>query len=445
MIDVLLANALVYIFTFFYAFYKARKLNIYVFIWLAYSIVTLMGYFCVKWDMYYIKDANLGYKLSPLPYILAYMTTLLLTHPLKKYKRFYFDVSLLNSKHVYYLSFIIALVLIFQTVINGIRAYVIFNLGGFGEAYMMSHEGESISVLDSQLLNRLFHISSVITHGFTALYAVYYLHRILKSKDSKMLNYFLFVLAFLPDIMLAFATGSKGGLFFIFFSLLFYYLLFQSYFSKKVNRHFLMIGGVIGVIFLISVMSIIVGRIENKTGYKADELQTSTHIVHYLGESYPNLGVFYYKRVKAHPNGRRFFPEFFDNNAEEYYKKNGLSQKFNYWERKTKVNMALFKTFWGDWYVEFGLLGSIVGIIIIYIAFKSLCFDSTIWTLSRLPLICFYYNRILIRGCFSGNGIEGSEIHKSLIFILAITFIIRHFERTGRLTLQKRIHIQEQR
>ena len=235
--------------------------------------------------------------------------------------------------------------------------------------------------------------------------------------------------AFLPSIMSSLAAGSKGGLFFVSFGILFFYLIFRPYLNSKINRRFIVIGGIVAFIFISTVLSIVSERIELKMRYTDDSLEQS-HLVRYLGESYPNLGVFYYGQVKQHPNGRRFFPEFFDTNAEAtIYKYKGIDEKFDYWNGITGVRMANFKTFWGDWYVEFGTIGSCIAILIMYYIFRKLCFTSSNWTLSRLPLIYFFYIKIIIRGCFTGSGLEGTETHKAILVLVLLTFILRRVER----------------
>ena len=432
--DVLLINAIVHILTFFYAYYRAKKFNLYVCIWLAYGIVTFMGYLCVVWNMHYIKDVDLGYKVNIMPYIYSYLTTLLLTYPFKKIGKIKFDFTILQSKKLFNLSLFLGVVFLFQTIVNGITAYIVVNTIGLGEAYMMGHEGESLNVFGSDFLNRIIHVSSVITSSFSAIYVVFYISRIISKKGKLINNVLLMSLAFLPNVMSALTSGSKGGLFFTAFGLIFYYMLFRSYFTEKQNRYIVILGAIVGVFFLYSVMAIVTSRIETATKADANEEQRQSHIVHYLGESYPNLGAFYYNQVKEHPYGRRFFPEFFDINPEDDYKYEGIYRKFFYWESKTGVPMGRFKTFWGDWYVEYGTYGSFIGIIIVFFFFKKMCFES-FWRISSLPILYFYYIKIIIRGLFTGSGLEGTETHKALLVILIVSFVMKFYETRRRLSV----------
>ena len=428
--NILLLNAVVYICTFLYAFYKAKTLNLYVFIWLAYSIVTLMGYLCVSWDMYYVKgEVDLGERLSITPYVLSYFTTLLLTHPFKEYRKFTVNYQLFRSGFLFKLSVVLLFVFVFQTIVNTYRAFIVVNTVGLGEAYYMQHEGESIVVFESEILNRIVHITRVLSDSCISIYVIYFLSRITSRIGNLYINLAMMSVAFLPSIMSSLAAGSKGGLFFVSFGILFFYLIFRPYLNSKINRRFIVIGGIVAFIFISTVLSIVSERIELKMRYTDDSLEQS-HLVRYLGESYPNLGVFYYGQVKQHPNGRRFFFFFFYTNAEAtIYKYKGIDEKFDYWNGITGVRMANFKTFWGDWYVEFGTIGSCIAILIMYYIFRKLCFTSSNWTLSRLPLIYFFYIKIIIRGCFTGSGLEGTETHKAILVLVLLTFILRRVER----------------
>ena len=421
--DIILFNAIIYLLTTIFIFYKIRKVNLYVIIWGAYSVVTLMGYYCTVNDIHYTHDENLGYKVDVIPYINAYLTILLLTHPFSKIKSTNYDLSIFDKAYIGYLLKPIGLLYLYQALYNGINAYVISITFGSGEAYYMIHQGESLDVFNGTIWASLMHKISIITQSAESYYVVYYINRIINKKGQLLMNIVLLGFAFLPNILVSVVSGSKGGLFFTAFGFIFYYILFKDYLDSRTKNTIVKIGGILSIILIIYVISITIDRID-ASGTVADEESTGSHLASYLGESYPNLGAFYYDQVKQHPYGKRFFPEFFSDNPEKKYEGLGLDGKFNYWEPKTGVPMGLFKTFWGDWYLEFGLFGSILAIFLLYICFKCLCFNS-ISKLHTLPILHFYFINIIIQGCFTGSGIEGSLKHKIFLATVALSVIAK--------------------
>lgn len=423
-INILLINALAYFATLLFAIYKFRRFNIYVLIWSAYTIVAYMGYYCVKEDMHYSHDINLGYKLEITPYICAYLTIVLFTYPFYRMdeKKINWNINLppILVKIIYFVGFLF----IVQTIFNGISAYIISHTIGFGEAYLRAHEGNYSNVIGSDILNRVLHYSEVLTNALQPFYVVYFFIQIIKGSDTFWKNICMLLLAFMPSIFSAIAGGSKGTLFFTACEIVFYYLLFRPTLSPNYNKRITIIGSIIGIIMIFYVITITLSRFEAINGVSANSRQQQNEIVHYLGESYPNLGYFYYGKVYNHPNGRRFFPEFFADNPENKYKHSGLDTKFEYWESITHVPMALFKTSWGDWYLEYGFWGSFIAIILVYLFFYKLWIKDYS-KFYNIGVISFYYTSIVIQGCFTGSGLEGSQKHNTLLLLIIISLYIK--------------------
>lgn len=423
-INILLVNALAYFFTLLLAIYKFKRLNLYVLIWSAYSIITYMGYYCVKENMHYSKDINLGYKLDIIPYICAYFTIVLFTYPFYRMDERKINWNINIPQKIVKLIYFVGFLFIIQTIVNGVSAYIISQTIGFGEAYVRAHEGDYSNVIGNNLLNRILHYSEVLTNALQPFYVIYFFIQLKKKLNSFWKNVFMILLAFMPSIFSAIAGGSKGTLFFTSLEILFYYLLFRPSLSSNYNKKLTIMGSFIGTIMIFYVIIITVSRIETIHGVSANSTQQQNEIVHYLGESYPNLGYFYYNKVYKHPNGKRFFPEFFADNPEDKYKYAGLDKKFEYWESKTHVPMALFKTSWGDWYLEYGFWGSFIAIILIFIFFYKLWIKDYN-KFYNIGIISFYYTYIIIQGCFTGSGLEGSQKHNTFLLLIIVSIYIR--------------------
>lgn len=423
-IDILLVNAVVYIATLIFAILKFKRLNLYVIIWFAYSVVTLMGYISVKLNMHYSEDPDLGLKLPLTPYVCAYFTTVLLTYPFYRIRENKFRFNISFPKWLLILIKLSAYIFVILTIISAVTAYIVANTIGFGEAYVMGHEGEYVDIIGDNFIVRVIHYLQVATNAVKPFYIVYYFNQIVQKHRKFWANILMILLAFMPETFSAIAGGSKGTLFFTMLNIVFYFVFWGGLLATKEKKKLTSVAIFVGIFMSFYVVTISLSRFEAISGSVADKTQQQNEIVHYLGESYPNLGYFFYGKVKKHPNGRRFFPEFFKDNPENQYKYEGIDGKFSYWNRITKVPMEVFKTTWGDWYVEYGFWESIVALIIVFFIFYKFWLRDY-GLLSNIGIVAFYYSNVVIRGCFSGSGLEGTQVHNTLILILVFSYLLR--------------------
>lgn len=427
-IDVLLLNAIVYVLTLLFAWIRLKKFNLFILLWIAYSIVAVAGYYCVINDLHYSHDERLGCRVDIVPYIFAYLTNLLITSPFYR-----LDVKKIRISHITKMNFfkqfagLMNIVFTIKLITSVLVLIVVVTTIGMGNAYYMIHEGTSI-LARYPILDKISWLIGLIIPVFKPVYVIYYMQRLIEKKGSMSLNLYFFAIAFLPNFITDIAMGSKGGLFFSVFEMLFYYVLFRTAIPTNINKVILRIGSVLGMVLIINVFMISISRIDTDVN-NSDETGTE-HVIRYIGEAFPNLGWEFYGKVKTNPNGARFFPEFFD---EQKY--SSQDDKFDYWTPKTGVSMALFKTFWGDWYVEFGLWGSFIAIFILYILSKKLIFNQY-WKLSKIPLVAFYFLYITIYGCFVGSGIEGVGRHRTFLLLLIFGWFINRIEEKTKYALK---------
>ena len=249
-IDILLLNAIVYVLTLTFAWMKLRRFNLFVLLWIAYSIVAVSGYYCVVNDLHYSHDANLGYKVAPEPYLFAYLTNLLITSPFYR-----MDVGRLELSHIVEIKLykqiagLIAVFFTLQLVTSIIILVFVQATIGMGNAYYMIHEGVSV-LSSSPLLAKMSWISGLLTPIVKPVYAVYTIQKLIQNKGSKYKNIYLFLIAFLPGFITDIAMGSKGGLFFSVFEMLFYYVLFWKAIPQKINKTIMKFGTILGVAIL---------------------------------------------------------------------------------------------------------------------------------------------------------------------------------------------------
>lgn len=177
------------------------------------------------------------------------------------------------------------------------------------------------------------------------------------------------------------------------------------------------------VLLVIGAYIIDEGRIETRQSGK-DAQET---LLTYMGESMVNIGYVFYDKVKKHPYGRRFYPELFDNNVRRTQDDNLF-----YWRNYTGVEIQLFKTFWGDCYIEFSLLGSVIYIIIIYLAWDRYVLRKCNKPY-MFPLVFYYYHYFLIWGIFS-HGFTGTRSHIMLIYLIVTCVILKY---NGQVSIHK--------
>ena len=434
MFDVFLINAIAYIATSSIAFWYFRRLNLYILVWIAYSIIAIFGYICVNMNLHYSHDINLGYHVSVIPYICCYITTFLLTWPLIKFDERKIKMNILDLNIFDKLVAISVLLFTFYSSVNAVRAYIISSTIGFGEAYMMAHAGETNTFFGfSPLFFSIFGWIGNICNAIQPIYVLYFVNRIIKHRGSLPLNLLYCSLAFMPMLFSSLMMGGKAGIFFIVIDVSFFFMIYKNRTSIKVKFKYYVLG-FIALYFLSSLVSVVTQSRLDEMNNDKTVLETS---ISYLGESFPNVGWNLFGKVKNHPNGERFFPEI----GGYFGTKTKLSQDddFDMWGLKTGVDIYIFKTFWGDCYVEFGMLGSFVYISILFLVMYTF-FLRKPNRMSIFPVLFFYYHYILIWGLFTADGFIGFGKHRMFIFMIIIGFLIYYFieKRNVNLILIKR-------
>lgn len=149
-------------------------------------------------------------------------------------------------------------------------------------------------------------------------------------------------------------TGNRAGMFYLLVNLTFFFFIIKQYLSKKALHRILFLASVITIILFSITMDISEERFEHT------DLGTIGKIQRYFGEVFPNLGYQYWEHVKNHTFGARkfftYYSLFTDSNGLNLQ---GFDESFSYWSYITGVDTTLFKTVFGDLYIEFGTIGAI--------------------------------------------------------------------------------------
>ena len=221
----------------------------------------------------------------------------------------------------------------------------------------------------------------------------------------------------MPAILGALARGSKGSLFFVAWDMMFFYIICAQLISPKVKKGIVLSGAIVILLLLLGSTAIQSGRNDLRGGKTSVE----EVFIRYLGESMPNVGWEVYDKVKWHPNGRRFYPEFFGSEGD----KSKLSHEdwHYYWGAKIGVPVEKFHTFWGDSYMEFGLINSLIYVFLIALLWDKFVFKYSN-NISWIPLVAFYYKFFIIWGVFGHGGFSGSRRHVLFIYLIIVCIII---------------------
>ena len=430
-IDYILLNAIVYVITLLIIMMRERHFSVYVLLWSIYAFTAVMGYVILKTDDWDYSNPNLGTTVSFLPYVMAYLSLHLISYPFKGYNEANINYTILKPNKVMdSLCGIMIVSYVFLGLVTGLTAYTVSSTIGFGEAYEMVNEGASEGTLLREVLGEglffwIYRICCWIVIP-TPVFILYYLIKMHYEKNRWNRYLFYIFLSQIRPVAQALIGGSRGALFFLLFDLLFYFIVFR----RIISPHFDVKNGLIlisvGVLFVVVFISIISSRIENKQGYVTQD-DTRHSMMSYMGQSYPNLGAYYYDNINHNINGRRFFPEFFTPDTESVYEKMKMTRT-EYWNMKMGVPMEKFKTFWGDWYIEFGFLGSIAGLLLLYFFFKIICFNHK-YRLFAIPILVFYFEKVCMFAFANGTGIAGSDAHKQFYISLLTSGILLLYEK----------------
>lgn len=430
-IDYILLNAIVYVITLLIIMMRERHFSVYVLLWSIYTFTAVMGYVILKTDDWDFSNPDFGTTVPFLPYVMAYFSLHLISRPFRGYNEANINYTILKPNKVFdSLCGIMIISYIFLGIVTGIIAYTVANTIGFGEAYEMVNDGASEGTLLGEALGEglffwIYRICCWIVIP-TPIFILYYLIKMHYEKNRWSRYIFYIFLSQIRPISQALIGGSRGALFFLVFDLIFYFIIFR----KIISPHFAVKNGLflvsIIIMFLVVSVYIISSRLENTQGYVTQD-DTRHSIMLYVGQSYPNLGTYYYDKVNHHIYGRRFFPELFSPNTESIYKKMEMSRT-EYWNMKMSVPMEKFKTLWGDWYVEFGFWGSIAGLLLLYFLFKIICFNHK-YHLFAIPILVYYFEKICMFAFATGTGIAGSDAHKQFYFSLLVSGVLYLYEQ----------------
>ena len=381
-------------------------------VWSGYTLSALMSCFAVVNNLYY-SSIDFTYQttcIAPLFFLLT--TNLIISLPFRKIDERKIELTRINTDLPIYKAFVY-FSLFFFFIISIMKIYeatAIQTVSSYSDVYQMMNDGDSTKMLRDLLytnsfLRTLSGIGGSYCPTMAPLIIIYLFNKVIKKRELKIETVFCFIITLIPVVLHGVTNASRGGIFFEMFQLLFFYMIIRPYLKKKIRKIFLIGSILVLTLFWGISYAITESRLETRQGsYTAYE-----EIMIYFGQ--PMLNVCYYQdKIKYHPMGKRFLD----------IREGGENQTFkDYWNNKTGAQVQIFKTYYGDVYLEFGLVGAFLFVILYTSAWNSVVLKKY-----RQPLFIpfvWYYFLTLIFGVFDFKNLF--NIYSIWLFILILLCI----------------------
>ena len=415
--EIFVVNVFLYVVLFLWALRNKKDCSaFYIFSGLMYAVVACMGVYIFNENIYQneIPDHRGLECLSYTPFFLMFVMMLVVFWPLKTIPKFELEWS---DRRVNWFSNI-AVLLIVSHMFFWLYGFQLDAASDLGDAYHMSVSGDLAlqyssdgEVIISKILRRL---SLCITPIF------FYLQFYRFSKSAKIGAAVVYLcMGIFASVVPAILQGSRGSLFFTLFSLIYVYTVFKDEIPLKTKKKLYGLFAVVIVTMSFYVVVISVMR------SKGDSEGAIIKIFRYFGEPFLNLGLVYWNSTDVHTYGIRYFPKLLElyGGFELPESKYGVDALREFWTRIYGVNMYYFKTFFGDLYMEFGVVGAFI---------VSALTATGAWLSKKLknPLLChfilyYYAKNVVIWGIF-GFGVT-QNVCVDLAYALVFWYIFSKF------------------
>ncbi len=416
--NILLFNFILYSIWSAFTLFKEKRITIYSALVLFYLIVAFLGYYTVSSGIYY--DVFGFTPLSTLqlePYIYAIATYMILFWPLRNIKFDDYRTDAIFSKKVAQCLKIWVGYFSLFTILKLFEAVASITLG-LGDTYDARHvDGQELFVYDNIILQKFNGYGFFLLNATVPFVMAYVFIGLNKKRISNTYAVILIFLSYVPSILSGIAMGSRGSLFMTSFCFVFFILLFWRFIPKS----FLSKIYLYGVIF-VSLVLIYSWMITSDRVGKGSEGFNS--ILRYFGESFPNLGFIFWDNVKYHPMGLRFFPNFLIENEKSLY--TSVDDSYQYWGFKTGVPVLNFKTYFGDLYIEFGLVYAFAFVTGCSLLVKKY-FNRYKVNVFNLSFLYFYYQLCIF--AFAGFTKDGHQAFFQLMIVVIVSVGLKYITR----------------
>lgn len=407
---ILFINFIAYLSWLLFTWLKDKKVTVYLLLVSFFTFIAFMGFFTVLTGIYQDTFGDFGLKrLKIEPYIYCFITYVILLYPFR-----HLEIDFSNNDFLFshYMKVFVNIWVIFFTIYTALRlGEAISSISsGLGEAYENRHiNGESLFVYHNVFLAKIIGYGTFLATATVPIIMCYALIGVTRKKNTLGYSLFLITLCFLPLFSTSLGMGSRGGLFMNILCLLFFVILLRNYTPKKFIR-------IIEILF-ISILSIVLFYSWIITVYRvSDGASGFESICRYFGEPFPNLGGNYWNQVLVHPMGTRLYPNLFG------IELNGSTQDiYDYWYIITGVPVLNFKTYFGDLYIEFDVIGAFVFVTLGTLLMLAIVKNKSLGFL-KLPCVYYYYQLCVY--AFAGMTKEGHHATFELFIVFTVIFVL---------------------
>lgn len=412
---VLICNALLYVFTTI-VMYRKLGMRPFVFLWMFYSVFAVFGIILVSSRLYFVAfSMSAETPLSFEPYIYNYFCMMAMTLPL--YKITGKEPGIKNatisprSKRVFRVIFLIFLIYF------GCKLFELSLYGNMGYAErhkMITQDGEGVKIGQHSAI--IGYTTGICAKLYSIVYplAMFYVLMLLRNKASILKITLLFALCVSPMLTGYVVNGNRAGMFYLMANLAFFFFLTKDYLSRKQLSRIYLLCGMLALLLFTFSSSI------SEERFQHTDIGTTGSVLRYFGEVFPNLGYQYWNEVNNFTMGARKFSSYYSLLTGINFNLQGFDETFAYWSFFTGVDCALFKTVFGDLYLEFGTVGALIFASIFSLIMFRVTKNSEL-SVYNLPFYYYYF-------AFSTNLIfDIGIIYTSInfIYILVGIFILQ--------------------
>lgn len=293
----------------------------------------------------------------------------------------------------------------------------------YGDLYDMLNDEDSTTLLrdllySNTLLKMLSGVGGRYCTVMAPLILLYFFNKIAKYHKIKIEYILCMIFAVIPLVLQGVTIASRGALFFSLTELFFFYFIIKSYISKRLRKIILFVS----IFFFVSMSGLFLSITESRVETRNSMYSSFEDIMIYAGQPMLNA-CYFHDRIYYHPMGKRIL---------DIRESNGKHMVFrDYWNNKTGCEVQLFKTYYGDLYLEFGLLIALA-FTIIYTRLWNMLVIKKYKNAIYLPFL-YYYFHILIFSYFNFDKLKWISIWTGLLIIIClyINFNSRDYSISG--------------
>lgn len=409
--SVIIVNILLYVLFLYYNYrssYKGKKLIMII------AVLFLLSSFCTLlfYDTFLYRNLT-EKRHAPFSFwaiIYLYVNFVVYCFPIQSFNMNSSNINIPNLKYFNYIICFLGLISIVPFLEN-LKAVLGMNSVSLVDSYYDKISGDFNARKHLSLIGR---ICNGIILWFQYITPVLFFYTLLYSKKKTYV--YLSFIAFINPVLLGIIGGGRGALFQTFCVLLFNYILFYGRFSKRSKQYINITGIVICLLIAIALIYITFSRAEGDLDFALQQ------VYRYLGEGFANFGeVGWY--VRNHTNGHSIINgtgNTFISDLTDYFD----SRDYEKLALVTKMRMYVYYTVFGDYYIDFGVLGGILFNLFLACMFKYVT-NRTENSISSIILLNLYA-RIGFSGIFCFVYMYRIDF---ILFTLLVVYLFRRLEK----------------